>query len=125
MRNRAIATLSAVLLFTVVGCGTDEESDKPAPSKSSTSAGEAAGIPPEPTGEVRERYLESLRTISPALVADEEKAIDAGRNQCSSIKGGGKDIEGSTQQRFSHSGHEVTAAEATAIVTVLKTTLCP
>ncbi|MFJ8583634.1 hypothetical protein ACIRD2_03100 [Streptomyces sp. NPDC093595] len=128
MRTRVIAVLAAAAFTALVGCSPEEDTDRPTASASTAGSGKtggAAGIPPEPTGELRQRYLESLATINPALVADEDKAIDAGRNQCSSIRGGAKDIEGSAQQRFSNSGHQVTEAEAKSIVIVLKSTLCP
>lgn len=135
MRIRTtIAAVTAVLAVTLVGCSSDDSSDsKTDTAKSSTptatkstdnsDAEKAAGIPPEPTGAERTALLEVLKAINPALVADEDKAIDNARNQCSTITGGGN-ADTSAQARFSTSDHEVTEAEAQAINAALKASLC-
>ncbi|EHM30057.1 MULTISPECIES: hypothetical protein [Streptomyces] len=44
-----------------------------------------AGIPDAPTGADRAAYLAAIKAVDPGIVEDEEKAIDAGRNQCSHL----------------------------------------
>lgn len=125
-RHTAIAALLLTATLTT-GCGSsDDTADKPKPDKTPTSKPAApGGIPPEPTGVEREAYLAALKAIDPKLVADEDKAIDAGRNQCSSLDGGAKDPDNTAAQRFSMGGNTVDEVEAKAINTALRATLCP
>ncbi|MFF1685943.1 hypothetical protein [Streptomyces sp. NPDC058254] len=135
MRIRtAAAGITALLAVTLVGCSSsDSDADKAAPAKSSapkaskpvdnSDAEKAAGIPPKPTGAKRTALIAALKAINPALVADEDKAVDNARNQCSTISGGGN-AELTAKGRFSSSDHEVTDAEAKAINEALKQTLC-
>ncbi|MGP4084165.1 hypothetical protein [Streptomyces sp. KR55] len=134
MRTRiTIAAITAALTIALVGCSSDDSSDKADSAKSSAPAAtntadnnaaeEAAGIPAEPTGKARDGLLAVLFDVNPALVADEDKAIDNARNQCSTINGGGN-ADASAQARFSTSEHEVTQAEAQAINAALKASLC-
>ena len=135
MRTRTtIAVITAALAFTMVGCSSDDSSDSKADTaKSSTptatktadnsDAGKAAGIPPKPDAATRAALLGVLKAINPALVTDEDKAIDNARNQCSTISGGGN-ADQSAKARFSTSDHEVTDAEAQAINAALKASLC-
>lgn len=80
-------------------------------------------IPAKPTGQARTDLLAALRKISPALVADEDDAIDNSRNQCSAINGKAAKLDWSAQQRFGTSSHEVSDAEAKQINAAL-TTFC-
>jgi hypothetical protein len=80
-----------------------------------------AGIPAKPTGQARADLLATLREISPALVADEDDAIDNSRNQCSAINGKAAKLDWSAQQRFGTSSHEVSDAEAKQINAALAT----
>jgi ABC-type enterochelin transport system substrate-binding protein len=136
MRIRiTIAAITAALAITLVGCSSDDSPDsetKPTktgtPEASSTvdqdDAEKAAGIPADPQGAKRTALIAALKAIDPALVTDEDKAVDNARNQCSTISGGGN-AELTAKGRFSTSDHEVTDAEAKAINAALKATLCP
>lgn len=132
MRIRTTTTvITAVLALTLVGCNSDDSPDDAAaaPSKSSSpsvdysAAEKAAGIPAKPDAATRTALLEVLKAINPAIVADEDKAIDNARNQCSTISGGGNAVL-TAKARFSTSDHEVTDAEAAAINAALKASLC-
>ncbi|MHA5047900.1 hypothetical protein [Streptomyces sp. SD15] len=131
MRIRTtIAAVTAALAVTLVGCSSD---DKAEPTKSSTpkatqsvdhsEAENAVGIPAEPDAATRTALIEVLKAINPALVTDEDDAIDNARNQCSTITGGGN-ADQTAKARFSTSEHEVTDAEAQAINAALKASLC-
>jgi len=129
MRTRiTIAAVTAALAVTLVGCSSDSSDSKASTPKASKSvdqsdAEKAAGIPAEPTGAKRTALIAALKAINPTLVADEDKAIDNARNQCSTITGGGK-ADMTAKARFSTSDHKVTDAEAKAINTALKASLC-
>jgi hypothetical protein len=128
MRIRSTtAAITAALAFTLVGCSsgdsTDDKAASPTPSVDYSAAEKAAGIPAEPDAATRTALLEVLKAISPAIVADEDKAIDNARNQCSTISGGGNAVL-TAKARFSTSDHEVTDAEAQAINAALKASLC-
>ncbi|GAA4999537.1 hypothetical protein [Streptomyces siamensis] len=137
MRTRiTIAAVTAALAITLVGCSSsDDGSDaKTKPTKASSpkaskpvdnsDAEKAAGIPPKPDAAKRAALLRALRAVNPAIVTDEDKAVDNARNQCSTISGGGN-ADMTAKARFSTSDHEVTDAEAKAINAALKGTLCP
>lgn len=127
MRTRiTTAAITAALAFTLTACSSDSEPSEPKASSTAdhSSAEAAAGIPAEPAGAKRQALIAALRAVTPALVTDEAEAIDNARNQCSTIAGGGN-AELTAKARFSTSDHEVTDAEAKAINTALKTTLCP
>ncbi|MER5916205.1 hypothetical protein ABT124_38820 [Streptomyces sp. NPDC001982] len=134
MRIRiTIAAVTAVLAVTLVGCSSDDSTGKADTAKSSAPAAsntpgssdaeQAAGIPAEPAGAKREALFAALKAVNSDLVADEDKAIDNSRNQCSTINGGGN-ADMTAKARFSTSDHEVTDAEAQAINAALKATLC-
>ncbi|MGW3724156.1 hypothetical protein [Streptomyces sp. NPDC000851] len=131
MRIRTTAAaITALLAVTLVGCSSDDsgdaaKNDTPTATKTAdnSDAEKAAGIPPEPDAATRTALIDVLKAINPALVADEDKAIDNARNQCSTISGGGN-ADASAQARFSTPEHEVTEAEAKAINAALKASLC-
>ncbi|MFF7384065.1 hypothetical protein [Streptomyces griseoluteus] len=118
-RTVTVALLAATVLA-LTGCsGTDTAADKTtskSPEATATAtpgrgaAGEAAGIPPEPTGAKRAMLLRALAAANPAIVKYEDKAIDAARNQCSAINGGAGKLEWSASMRFSYK--DVTTSEA-------------
>lgn len=131
MRTRiTIAAITAALAVTLVGCNSGDDDSKLKATKSSSqpsvdysAAEKAAGIPAEPDAATRTALLEVLKAINPAIVTDEDKAIDNARNQCSTISGGGNAVL-TAKARFSTSDHEVTDAEAQAINAALKASLC-
>jgi hypothetical protein len=128
-RTAIIATSAAVLIVgAALGSNDDSNDAKPAPAKSSAAASKAAsdalaaaGIPPEPTGKTRTDLLAALRKVSPALVADPDKAIDNSRNQCSAINGKSPTVDTVAQARFSSSTHNVSEAEAKQVNAALAT----
>ncbi|MFF7146058.1 hypothetical protein ACFZB5_33495 [Streptomyces nodosus] len=119
--NRAAAALAAVAaLAALTACSSNDEptaETKPSavPSKAHADALANAGIPPKPEGQTRTDLLAALRKVSPALVADEDKAIDHARNQCSAVNSKNAKVDWLAQQRFSSSSHEVSEAEAAQI----------
>ena len=130
VKHRATAlTLAAVAALTACSSSDDATAKKSTPSVApeSVSASDAAaalhnaGIPAKPTGRARTDLLAALRRVSPALVADEDKAVDSSRNQCSAINGKSAKVDWSAQQRFGTSSHEVSEAEAKQINTALAT----
>ncbi|MFE3324040.1 hypothetical protein [Streptomyces sp. NPDC059176] len=114
-------TTSSPAATTVTSPVTSPAPAAPAPS----SARAAAGIPAEPTGPDRQKYLQALSAIDPALVTDEDKAVDAGRNQCRSLHGGGADPDRTAAQRFGNDARPVTEATGKRINSALRRTLCP
>lgn len=92
----------------------------------------AAGIPPKPDEATRAAYLDELRAIEPLLVDEDnlDKAVDRGRNQCSSIPHHRDDqaklIE-LTNTRFTAPGHSggFGTAVAERVFVVVRKHLCP
>ncbi|MFD8689926.1 hypothetical protein [Streptomyces sp. NPDC059651] len=138
IRNTA-AAITAVLAFAAVGCssdnGTDSKADTPgssAPEASSQSShaddrGTATdtGLPPEPTGVKRDAVLAVVLDVNSNLVHDEDKAIDAARNQCAALNGGAMNPDHAAAQRFSYDGITLTDDDGGHLNTGLRKTLCP
>ncbi|MFB6549656.1 hypothetical protein [Streptomyces sp. NPDC056405] len=119
MKRTATAAVLLAALAALSACGSSDDSTDAAPTTKAASpsvdysaAEKKAGIPPEPTGKARDNVLAVLFDVNPALVADEDDAIDNARNQCAAINGGAERLEWSAQQRFTSSAHEVTEDEA-------------
>ena len=128
MNIRTAACAALLALVTLTACGSSDDADTASTPRATTSldnsdAEKAAGIPPKPDAATRTALIDVLKAINPALVADEDKAIDNARNQCSTITGGGN-ADQTAKARFSTSAHEVTDAEAQAINAALKASLC-
>ncbi|WP_328678440.1 hypothetical protein [Streptomyces sp. NBC_00343] len=135
MKHRAtaltLATVAALAALTACSSSSDDDTmtnvATPSASTESVSASDGAaalhnaGIPAKPTGQARADLLAALRKVSPALVADEDDAIDNSRNQCSAINGKAAKLDWSAQQRFGTTSHEVSVAEAKQINTALAT----
>ncbi|GAA2930829.1 hypothetical protein ACFPN0_09345 [Kitasatospora cinereorecta] len=143
------AAVVAILAVTVVGCSSDKGSDSeadatrstapaasgaadsggtaPAASSAADSSGadENAGMPPEPTGAERDAVLAAIHDVNGELTHDEDKAIDAARNQCASLEGGGTNPDHSAAQRFSYDGVTLTDEDGSHINFGLRKTLCP
>lgn len=130
------AAVVAILAVTVVGCSSDKGSDSeadatrstaPAASSAADSSGadENAGMPPEPTGAERDAVLAAIHDVNGELTHDEDKAIDAARNQCASLDGGGTNPDHSAAQRFSYDGVTLTDEDGSHINFGLRKTLCP
>jgi hypothetical protein len=131
-----IAAVTAVLAVTLVGCSSDNGGDSKAdttrtatPEASSTAdrgdAAQAAGVPAEPTGAKRTAVLGAIRDVDAKLTADENKAIDAARNQCSALDGGAANPDHSAAQRFSYDGVTLTDDDGAHLNIGLRKTLCP
>ncbi|WP_405712770.1 MULTISPECIES: hypothetical protein [unclassified Streptomyces] len=127
MRPAAVL-LAAAALLALTACSVKEKDVlKPAPTKSvdHSAAEKASGIPPAPTGNDRDAYLDAIAAVDPQIIVDEEKAIDAGRNQCSSLAGGGAKVDRLAAQRFGNDARPLTDAQGKALNAALRKTLCP
>lgn len=127
MRTRiTIAAITAALAVTLVGCNSSDDDSKPKattssqPSADVSAAEKAAGIPPEPTGAKRVELLRALAAVNPGIVKYEDKAIDAARNQCSAINGGGSKVDWTASQRFTYKDVTTTEAQGKQINKALK-----
>ncbi|MGW1710836.1 hypothetical protein ACWCP8_36560 [Streptomyces sp. NPDC002206] len=123
--------LAAVAVLSLAACSA-EDNAKPAATKSSSApavtqsaTAEAARIPPVPTGADRAVYLRAIAAVDPRIVEDEDKAIDAGRNQCSALSAGGAKVDWSAAQRFGNDARPLTDAQGKQLNAALRGTLCP
>lgn len=134
------AAIAAVLAFAAVGCSSDSDSTGDSGSKAETATSSAAeasssadgsgaakdtGLPPEPTGAERDAVLAAVMDVNSRLTQDEEKAIDAARNQCAALDGGAANTDHSAAQRFSYDGITLTDDDGSHINIGLRKTLCP
>ncbi|MFE4797175.1 hypothetical protein ACFRFL_19190 [Streptomyces sp. NPDC056708] len=85
----------------------------------------AAGIPPAPTGADRAAYLAAIKKVDSRIVEDEEKAIDARRNQRSSLAGGDDKVDWLAAQRFGNDARPLTDAQGKQLNAAPRGTLCP
>ncbi|MFD5629006.1 hypothetical protein [Streptomyces sp. NPDC127072] len=113
------AAIVAVLAVAVVGCSGDEGGD----GKADTA--KDAGIPPEPTGAERDALLAAVMDVSGNLIHDEDKAVDAARNQCAALDGGAANPDRIAAQRFSYDGVTLSDDDGKHINLALRRTLCP
>ncbi|MFD8847553.1 hypothetical protein ACFV1Q_02560, partial [Streptomyces sp. NPDC059604] len=88
-----------------------------------TAAERAAGIPSAPTGDARDAYLDAIAAVDPQLIVDEERAIDAGRNQCSSITD--PKADSLAAKRFGTDARPLTDEQGERLNAALRETLCP
>ncbi|MFE7469473.1 hypothetical protein ACFU6R_35970 [Streptomyces sp. NPDC057499] len=114
--------LAAAALLALTACSAEEDVTKPAP-EGVAAAERAAGIPSAPTGDARDAYLDAIAAVDPQLVVDEERAIDAGRNQCSSIAS--PKADSLAAQRFGTDARPLTDAQGKRLNAALRETLCP
>jgi hypothetical protein len=140
-KRRAFSTnmtvLSVAMLPLLGGCGSPanesgakaletQASSTPSPYTSTLSPSQWAkirkdsGIPDAPTGQELADILEALRRIDSEIGGDEEKAISAIRNQCSSINGGAGNLAGSAAERFSYRGNKISVTQGQQVVDLLK-----
>ncbi|WP_460067363.1 hypothetical protein [Streptomyces sp. YKOK-I1] len=131
MRTRIMAAaITAALTIALAGCSSDkgEAADVTTPKAPAThtpdpgysEAMKAAGIPPEPTGAKRTALLSALARVNPDIVNYEGKAIDAARNQCSSINRGALRLDQSAATRFTYKDVTTTEAQGKQINQALK-----
>ncbi|MFI1855086.1 hypothetical protein [Streptomyces sp. NPDC020480] len=130
LRCIPLAALAAPLLaLTLTACGSsdDKADDKPSPTPSvdMSKIEKDAGIPPEPTGAKRTALIAALKAIDPQIVADEDKAVNNARNQCSALHNGGQRPDYFAAQRFGNDVHPVGEANGKLINAALRKTLCP
>ncbi|MCI4045464.1 hypothetical protein [Streptomyces sp. TRM75563] len=135
------AALLAAALLALTACSAEDDKAAPAPATSTPAAKEqpaddadsgessdaekAAGIPDAPTGADRAAYLAAIKAVDPAIVEDEEKAIDAGRNQCSSLANPNDKSDWLAAQRFGNDARPLTDAQGKQLNAALRATLCP
>ncbi|MFF0001129.1 hypothetical protein [Streptomyces avermitilis] len=126
MKTRAITALlltaAALTACTTTSSSSDKPEKKPksTPSVNMSPAEKAAGIPPEPTEAKRVELLRALAAANPDIVKYEDKAIDAARNQCSAINGGGSKVDWTASQRFTYKDVTTTEAQGKQINDALK-----
>ncbi|MFE9935867.1 hypothetical protein [Streptomyces hirsutus] len=141
MRTRTTTVAYAALLLAAAAAltacedGTSTGSSKPAASSPTASPSaeqeltqeqkddisRAAGMPPKPTGAERQELLATLADAAPDVVRYEDKAVDAARNQCSSLNDTGvKRIDWMASQRFTYKDVVTSEAQGKAINEALK-----
>lgn len=108
-RTAAVACLAGALLALTACSSSDAPDAEATPSSAETTRSSA--LPPEPTGKERQELLDALAEAAPDVVRYEDKAIDAARNQCSSLtsKGAAKSPAWTASQRFTY--RDVTTTE--------------
>ncbi|WP_393059351.1 hypothetical protein [Streptomyces sp. LN549] len=129
------AAIAAVLAFAVVGCSSDSDSEADTTTRSSApeasshaddgGSAKDTGLPPEPTGAERDAVLAAVMDVNSNLTHDEDKAIDAARNQCAALDGGATNADRTAAQRFSYDGITLTDDDGSHINIGLRKTLCP
>lgn len=133
MRTRiAAAVVAATAVVALAACSSKGGDDKPmatattvsAPAATTTDAAVPA-LPPAPTGAERVAYLAAIKSVDPALVADPDKAVQAGRNQCQAINGGAADPNHLAAERFGNDARPLTDTQGAAINAALRLTICP
>ncbi|WP_424862115.1 hypothetical protein [Streptomyces sp. MMS24-I29] len=129
-RPAALLASTAAALLALTACSTGEaDVNTPAPVPTKTvdhaAAEKAAGIPPEPTGDARDAYLDAIAAVDPQIIVDEQKAIDAGRNQCASLRGNSKKPDWAAAQRFGNDTRPLTDEQGKQLNEALRKTLCP
>ncbi|MFB6784177.1 DUF732 domain-containing protein [Streptomyces sp. NPDC056352] len=82
-------------------------------------------MPPRPTGVERDAVLATVLDVNSNLIHDEDKAINAARNQCAALDGGATNPDHSAAQRFSYNGVTLTDDDGSHINFGLRKTLCP
>lgn len=132
MRTRiTAAAVAAAALLTLTACssgddkpasGTDAPASTNAPAATSSAA--AAGSPATLDAATRTVLMNALRTIDPALAADQDKAVSDGFAQCEALADDGDLTGHSAAQRFSTGSHPLSDAQGVAIDAALRLTLC-
>ncbi|WP_051806869.1 hypothetical protein [Streptomyces sp. NRRL F-2664] len=132
--------LSTAALLAVTGCTGEPEADggptpvattpTAAPAPTATGPAEAAGVPPEPTGDKRAIYLATLRGIDPELLdGGEDQAVGRGRDQCAAMKDERDPTKrvAQVEQRFTGPGHPdgFGPTKSALILATVQANICP
>lgn len=128
------ATTGLLLALTLTACGAADNppatpSDKggaeastaTGPAPTTSAAARKSGLPPKPTGQARTDLLAAIKAVAPDAVRYEDKAVDAARNQCHAINGGGNKLDWSASQRFTYKDVVTTEKQGKALNEALKT----
>lgn len=100
-------------------------------SEATARVGADNGVPPEPGKAAWDAFIADLTAIDPDIVhGKEEKAVDRGRNQCSSVKEWPNDqpkLVDLTNKRFTSPDHPkgFGRAKATKILAAVRKHICP
>ncbi|MET8170237.1 hypothetical protein ABZT34_39425 [Streptomyces sp. NPDC005329] len=130
MNTRTAACAALLALAALTGCSSSDDTtdtaSKPAPVATTPSADtskalKSVGIPRVPTGAARQALLDIIAKVNPDAVRYEDKAIDAARNQCASINGGGQRLDQSAATRFTYKDVTTTEAQGKELNEALKT----
>lgn len=132
-RLTSTAVVGIALVVLATACGAQPAAHSPSPSATFDieSAESAAGIPPKPDAATKQVYISELIAIDPDIVhGKEDKAVNRGRDQCSSVKEWPNDqakLVDLTQKRFTSPDHpEGFGPDKSAqILTVVRKYLCP
>ncbi|GGX99242.1 hypothetical protein [Streptomyces fructofermentans] len=134
-RTAAALVLAALATATLTACEETSDSgkakaDKPAAGSTPNpdeltdaqkdAARKASGLPARPTGKERQDLLDALAAAAPEVVRYKDKAIDAARNQCSALNGGGNKLDWTASQRFTYKDVTTTEAQGAKINQALK-----
>jgi hypothetical protein len=131
VRLVSAALAGSALLVLAAACGAQPATTSPATTFDMQSAEAAAGIPPRPDAATKQSYITELVAIDPDIVhGKEDKAVNRGRDQCSSVKKWPNDqakLVDLTQQRFTSPDHpEGFGPDKSAqILAVVRKYLCP
>jgi hypothetical protein len=123
-------SVAGLLLATLAACGSSPDSGSAPPASSTPAPSNEldAGIPPKPDAAATQSYVNALNAIDPRIVDGKaERAVDRGRNQCSSIQQFPSDqakLVDLTRQRFSTSVDFGPDAAARILAAVRKY-ICP
>ncbi|MFD6247509.1 hypothetical protein [Streptomyces roseolus] len=136
-----IRTTTAAAATALADCGQPTTIGRPSPTPTRTTTAPAAppaagtaatgagagkaGLPPDPTDARRDTVTAAIRDIDGGLIHDEEKAIDAARDQCAALDGDGAGRDRSAAQRFSYDGVTLTDDDGGHLDTGLRRTLRP
>lgn len=116
IRTITMLALTAVLL---AGCGGSD--DKPAESAATSEAPAASSQIPSPSAPEGDELVQQLDAIAPGLATEPDDTIANARNTCSSILGGGQNLQAATVTRFSGDGVEtLTPEQADKIADTIK-----
>lgn len=106
------AFIAALLALTLSACGGGEDESAPEP--------EPQSVIPSPSEQEGDQLVAELEALVPGLGAQREDTIDSARNLCSSIIGGGQNLERNAAVRFSTGDLEVTEDQGAQIVELVR-----